>query len=124
MDCSCNSITIICEIFVGCIFAERYDETMMINFIKSLSKEERQKLMQEFMNSMSDEEKTEMIQEMMPIMMKNMKPSMMMESMMKNFNENDCKKMMSEMSSETREKCRMMMTTCLRILQEIEKTTE
>jgi ribonucleotide reductase beta subunit family protein with ferritin-like domain len=47
-----------------------------------------------------------------------------MEAMMKNFDDNDCKKMMKEMPSETREKCRKMMTTCLKTLQEMEKRTE
>ena len=98
-------------------------EDMMRIFIKSMSKEDKQKMIQEFMNSMSEEEKTEMIQLMMPIMMKDMAPSMMMTSMTKNFNENDCKKMMKEIPSETREKCKNMMTACLNILQEMEKTT-
>ena len=31
----------------------------MKSFIKSMSKEDKQKMMQEFMNSMSEEEKTE-----------------------------------------------------------------
>jgi hypothetical protein len=95
---------------------------MMKNFIKTMSKEDKQKMMQEFMNSMSDEERTEMIQLMMPIMMKDMKPSTMMTGMMKNFNENDCKKMMTEITPETREKCKKMMTTCLKTIQKMEKT--
>jgi hypothetical protein len=70
-------------------------EDMMKNFMKNMSKEDKQKMMQEFMNSMTDEERTEMMQLMMPIMMKNMKPSMIMPSMMKDFDENECKKMMA-----------------------------
>jgi hypothetical protein len=65
-----------------------------------------------------------MIQLMMPIMMKNMKPSTMMSGMINNFNEDDCKKMMMEMPSEMRQKCKQMMTTCLKACQEIEKTSE
>jgi Mg/Co/Ni transporter MgtE len=85
--------------------------------MKNMSKEDKQKMMQEFMNSMTEEEKTEMIQLMMPIMMKNMKPSAMMASMLKNFDEDDCKKMMTEMPPETREKCKKMMTNCLKACQ-------
>jgi uncharacterized protein (DUF111 family) len=87
---------------------------MMKHFIKSMSKEEKQKMMQEFMNSMTQEEKAEMIEMMMPIMMKDTKPGTMMAAVMKNFDENDCKKMMMQMPSETREKCKKMMTTCLK----------
>jgi len=47
-------------------------------------------------------------------MMKNMKPSMVMPSMMKNFDENECKKMMMEMEPEMREKCKKMMAACLK----------
>jgi len=89
-------------------------EAMMKQFIKNMSKEDKQKMMQEFMNSMTEEERTEMIQLMMPIMMKNMKPNMMMANMMKNFDENECKKMMTEMTPEMREKCKKMMTACLK----------
>jgi hypothetical protein len=89
-------------------------EAMMKQFIKNMSKEDKQKMMQEFMNSMTEEERTEMIQLMMPIMMKNMKPSMTMSNMMKNFDENECKKMMMEMSPEMRENCKKMMAACLK----------
>ncbi len=99
-------------------------EAMMKKFIESMSKEDKQKMMQEFMNSMNGEEKTEMIQLMMPMMMKDMKPSMIMTDMMRNFDENDCKEMIKEMPSETREKCKKMMTTCLKNLQEMEKKTK
>jgi ABC-type methionine transport system ATPase subunit len=75
-------------------------EAMMKNFMKNMSKEDKQKMMQEFMNSMTDEERTEMMQLMMPIMMKNMKPSTMMTNMMKNFDDNECRKMMAEMAPE------------------------
>jgi N-acyl-D-aspartate/D-glutamate deacylase len=85
--------------------------------MKNMSKEDKQKMMQEFMNSMAEEEKTEMIQLMMPIMMKNMKPGTIMASLMKNFDENDCKKMMAEMSPKTREKYKKMITACLRACQ-------
>jgi hypothetical protein len=87
-------------------------EAMIRQFMKNMSKEDKQKMMQEFMNSMTEEEKTEMIQLMMPIMMKSMKPGAMM-----NFDENDCKKMMAEMPPETREKCQKMMTNCLKACQ-------
>ena len=99
-------------------------EAMMKNFMKSMSKEDKQKMMQEFMNSMSEEERREMIQLMMPMMMKDMKPSMMMTGVMENFDEGDCKEMMKEMPPETREKCKKMMTSCLKSLQEMEKTTK
>jgi hypothetical protein len=59
-----------------------------------------------------------MIQLMMPIMIKNMKPGTMMASMMKDFDENDCKKMMMQMPTDTREKCRKMMTACLKTCEE------
>jgi ATP-dependent DNA ligase len=64
-------------------------EAMMKQFMKNMSKEDKQKMMQEFMNSMTEEERTEMIQLMMSIMMKNMKPNMMMANAMKNFDENE-----------------------------------
>lgn len=86
----------------------------MKQFIKSMSKEDKQKMMQEFMNNMTDEERTEMIQLMMPIMMKNMKPSLRMPNIMKSFDENECKKMMTEMEPEMREKCKKMMAACLK----------
>jgi hypothetical protein len=89
-------------------------EAMMKQFMKNMSKEDKQKMMQEFMNSMTEEERTEMIQLMMPIMMKNMKPSTMMANMMKNFDENECRKMMTEMEPEMREKCKKMMTACFK----------
>ena len=85
--------------------------------MKNMNKEDKQKMMQEFMNSMTEEEKTEMIQLMMPIMMKNMKPGTMMASLMKNFDENDCKKMMTKMSPETLEKYKKMITACLKACQ-------
>jgi Mg/Co/Ni transporter MgtE len=85
--------------------------------MKNMSKEDKQKMMQEFMNSMTEEERMEMIQLMMPMMMKNMKPSTMMANMMKDFDENDCKKMMTEMPPETREKCKKVMTACLKVCQ-------
>ena len=90
---------------------------MIKSFMKNMSKEDKQKLMQEFMNSMTEEEKTEMIQLMMPIMMKNMKPVAMMTVMMGNFDENDCKRMMAEMQPEMKEKCKKMMTNCLKVCQ-------
>jgi alpha-galactosidase/6-phospho-beta-glucosidase family protein len=97
------------------IFGELFAlEALMKSFIKSMSKEDKQKMMQQFMNSMTEEERTEMMQLMMPILMKNMKPSMMMPDMMKNFDEDECKKMMMEMEPEMREKCRKMMTACLK----------
>jgi hypothetical protein len=34
--------------------------------------------------------------------------------MMKNFDENECKKMMAEMAPEMREKCKRMMVACLK----------
>ena len=67
----------------------------MRNFMKSMSKENRQKIVQEFLNSMTEEERTEMMQLMMPIIMKDVKPSMLIASMMKDFDENDCRKMMA-----------------------------
>jgi len=97
--------------FLGDLFAL---EAMMKQFMKNMSKEDKQKMMQEFMNSMTDEERAEMMQLMMPIMMKNMNPSMMMPSMMKNFDENECKKMMMEMEPEMREKCKKIMAACLK----------
>ncbi len=39
----------------------------MKNFMKNMSKEDKQKMMQEFMNSMTEEERTEMIQLMIHI---------------------------------------------------------
>ncbi len=72
----------------------------MKNFIKNMSKEDKQKMMQEFMNSMSEEEKSEMMKMMMPLMMKDC-------------DANDCKEMMAKMPLEMREKCRKMMTECL-----------
>lgn len=93
-------------------------ESMMKHFIKSMSKEDKQKMMQEFMNSMTEEERAEMIQLMMPIMMKDMKPGTMMAAMIKDFGENDCKKMMMQMPSEMREKCKKMMTACLKACEE------
>jgi len=91
---------------------------MMKHFIRSMSKEEKQRMMQEFMNSMTEEEKAEMMQIMMPIMMKDMKPGLMMAAMMKDFDENDCKKMMKQMPPEMREKCQKMMTACLKACEE------
>ncbi len=85
----------------------------MKNFIKNMSKEDKQKMMQEFMNSMSEEEKSEMMQMMMPLMMKDMKPTMM-ANMMKDCDASDCKEMMAKMPLEMREKCRKMMTECLK----------
>ena len=99
-------------------------ESMMKHFIKNMSKEEKQKMMQAYMESLSEEEKAEMIQLMMPIMMKDMKPSTMMTGMMNNFSEDDCKKVMTELPPETREKCKQMMTNCLKTLQEMEKASE
>ncbi len=96
-------------------------EAMMKSFMKSMSKEDKQRMMREFMNSMNQEEKVEMMQLMMPLMMKEMKPDMMMAGMMENFDEDHCKKMMKEMPPETREKCEKMMTNCLKILQEMKK---
>jgi len=37
-----------------------------------------------------------------------------LEDMMKNFDENECKKMMAEMAPEMREKCKRMMVACLK----------
>jgi hypothetical protein len=85
----------------------------MKQFMKNMSKEDKQKMMQEFMNSMTEEERAEMFQLMMPIMMKNMKPSMMMANMMENFDGDECKKMMMQMTPEMREKCKKMMAACL-----------
>ncbi|UCE96033.1 MAG: hypothetical protein JSV51_10145 [Candidatus Bathyarchaeota archaeon] len=96
----------------------------MKNFIANMSKEDKQRMMKQFMNSMTEEEKAEMMQLMMPIMMEAINPSIMMTSMVKNFNEDDCKKMMKEMPSETREKCKKMMAICLKNLQEIEETAK
>jgi ATP-dependent DNA ligase len=70
-------------------------DIMMRQFMKNMSKDDKQKMMQEFMNSMTNEERTEMIQLIMPIMMQNMKPGMMMANMMENFDENECNKMMA-----------------------------
>jgi thioredoxin-like negative regulator of GroEL len=95
---------------------------MMKHFIKNMSKEEKQKLMQAYMESLSEEEKAEMIQLMMPIMMKDMKPATIMPVMIKNFNEGDCKKMITEMPPETRQKCKKMMIQCLQALEQIETT--
>ena len=92
----------------------------MKHFIKNMSKEDKQKMMQAYMESLSEEEKAEMIQLMMPIMMKDMKPATIIVGMMKNFNEDDCRKMMTEMPSEMRQKCKKMMTTCLQALEQIE----
>ena len=96
-------------------------EAMIKNFLKSMSKEDKQKMMQAFMNSMSEEEKAEMMQMMIPIIMKHMKPSMMMSGVMENFGENDCKEMTKEMPPETRDKCERMMISCLKTLQEMKK---
>ncbi len=95
-------------------------EGMMRNFIKNMSKEDKQKMMQEFMNSMSEEEKSEMMKMMMPLMMKNMKPTMM-ANMMKDCDANDCKEMMAKMPLEMRRKCRKMMTDCLKASEETEQ---
>jgi hypothetical protein len=97
---------------------------MMKHFIKNMSKEEKLKMMQAYMESLSEEEKAETIQLMMPIMMKGMKPGTMMAGMMKNFNENDCKKMMTEMPPEMRQKCKKMMTLCLQAIEETERTSQ
>jgi len=91
----------------------------MKHFIKNMSKEEKQKMMQEFMDSMSEEEKMDMMKIMMPIMMKSMKTNVMAE-IIGDFNEDYCKKMMVEMPSEMREKCEDMMTRCLKTMKEIE----
>jgi hypothetical protein len=99
-------------------------ESMIKHFIKSMSKEEKQKMMQAYMESLSEEEKAEMIQLMMPVMMKDMKPSAMMAGIMKNFNEDDCRKMMTEMSSEMRQRCKKMITLCLQACEEIERTSQ
>jgi hypothetical protein len=72
-----------------------------------MSKEDMQKMIREFMNSMTEEEKTEMIQ-----------------LILKNFNEDDCKKMMTEIPPEMRHKCKKMMTTCLQTLEEIDRTSQ
>jgi hypothetical protein len=95
-------------------------EAMMKHFIKNMSKEEKQKMMQAYMESLSEEEKAETIQLMMPMVMKDMKLNTIMPVMMKNFNEDDCRKMMTEMPPETRQKCKKMMTTCLQALEETE----
>jgi len=87
-------------------------EELMRHFIKNMSKEQKQKMIQEFMTSLSEEEKTEMMKIMMPIMMKNMA---------QNFSTVDCQKMMKEMSVETREKCKQMMTNCLNTLKEMKE---
>ena len=92
----------------------------MKQFVKSMSKEDKQKMMQEFMDSMTEDERAEMVQLMMPIMMKDMKPGMMMAAMVKGFDENDCKKMIMDMPLEMREKCRELMTSCLKTLKELE----
>ncbi len=73
----------------------------MMSFVRNMSKEDKQKMMQAFMNSMTDEEKTEMMQMMMPIAMKNL-------------DENECRKMMAEMDPETRGKLKKMMEACLK----------
>jgi hypothetical protein len=90
---------------------------MMKHFIRNMSKEDKQSMMKEFMAGMSEEEKMEMMRLMMPIMMKDMKPQMMAE-IMGDFNETDCKKMIMTMPPETREKCKNMMTNCLKTLKE------
>jgi len=82
-------------------------EAMIKQFIAGMSKEEKQKIIQEFMSSMSDEEKMEMMEIIMPIIMKDM-PALM-ANMMKDFDKNDCRKMIKEMSPEIREKCKEMM---------------
>ena len=90
----------------------------MKQFMKSMSKEDKQKMMKEFMASMSEEERMEMMRLMMPLMMKDMKPSMMAE-IMGDFKEGDCKKMIMEMPLEMREKCRKIMTSCLETLKQM-----
>jgi flagellar motor switch protein FliG len=99
-------------------------EALIRGFIKNMSKEEKRKMLQEFMNSMNEEEKTELIQLMMPIVMKSMKPSTMATSMMNNFNEDECKKMITDMPPEMRQKCVKIMTNCLKTLQDTEKTNK
>lgn len=100
-------------------------EAIMKHFIKSMSKEEKQKMMREFMDNMADEEKTEMMKLMMPIMVENMKPAIManmMSTMMEHFNLEDCEKMMTEMPKETKEKFKTMMTNCLTAIEKTNKT--
>jgi len=75
-----------------------------------MSKEEKLKMAREFMNSMSDEEKAEMVQLILPMMVEG-------------FRENDCRKMMTEMPSEMRQKCKQMMIMCLQACEEIERTS-
>ncbi len=83
-------------------------EDMMKQFMKNMTTEDKQKMMNEFMAGMSQEEKMGMMEQMMPQMM----------GMMGDFSESHCKKMMKEMSPEIREKCRTMMATCLKMLEE------
>jgi fructose-1,6-bisphosphatase len=82
-------------------------ESMIKHFIKNMSKEDKQKMMQAYMESLSEEEKAETIQ-----------------LIMNSFNEDDCKKMMTEAPSEMREKCKKMLTTCLQALEEIDRTSQ
>lgn len=80
-------------------------EAMMKQFMASMSKEEKQKIIQEFLSSMSEGEKVEMMKLVAPIMIKD-------------FNKNDWKKMMQEMSTEMREKFKEMMIECLKAMEE------
>jgi len=99
-------------------------ESLMKQFIMSMSKEEKQKMMQQFMDSLSAEEKTDMMKTMMPIMMNSMKPEMMadmMSEMMQSFKPQDFERMMNDMPSEMRTKCKTMMTECLKAIKQLEK---
>jgi ABC-type transporter MlaC component len=78
---------------------------MMKHFIKNMSREEKQRLMIQFMDSLSEEEKTDMMKLMLPIMMKSMTPEMMTE-------------ITKNMSPETRQECQKTITNCLKTIKE------
>jgi hypothetical protein len=59
----------------------------------------------------------EMMRLIMPKMMKDMKS--IMAEIVDNLKESDCKEMIMGMPPETREKCRKMMTSCLKISEEM-----
>jgi hypothetical protein len=89
-------------------------EGLIKQFMKNMSREDKQSMMQDFMDSMTDEERTEMIQLMIPVMMRDVKSGVMIAKIVENIDENDCANMMTGMPPATREKCRRIMVACLK----------
>lgn len=106
-----TNVSIISRSHQLCSEAEHL-EGMMKQFIKNMSREEKQKMMQQFMGSLTEEERTDMMKDMMPIMMKSMKPEMMADMM---------SQMMQNMPSEMRTKCETMMTECVKTMRQTKK---